>query len=172
MTEDTSAVPFDAGQFMQATVDAPMATEYEICPEGLFPAMIGDFDEKAIQRHSFTYKQGPQAGQPGSMVKFNCPFSIQDETVKAQMERETVYADQQIILDTNELGQLDLGKGKNVKLGQIREALGQNAAGPWNIMNLRGAGPLLVQVVHEEFERKDKSKGKKAVVVRVAPMKA
>lgn len=163
---------FDAAAFMQSTVDSPMATEYEICPEGMYPAMIADFDEKAVERvDGFVYKKGPNAGQPGSMVKLNLPFSIQDETVKAQMERQTVYADWQIILDVNELGQLDFGKGKNVKLGQVRAAVGQNNPGPWNMFNLRGAGPLMVQVAHEEYERKDKSKGKAARVVRVAPMR-
>lgn len=163
---------FDAAAFMQATVDQPMDTEYELCPEGMFPAMIADFDEKAVERvDGFVYKKGPNAGQQGSFVKLNLPFSIQDETVKAQMGRQTVYADYQIILDTNELGQLDWGKGKNVKLGQVRDAVNQNNPGQWNMFNLRGAGPCMIQVAHEEYERKDKSKGKAARVVRVAPMK-
>lgn len=167
MSEQT----FDAASFMQATIDQPMETEYQLCPEGTFQAMIGDFDEKAVERIEFTYKQGPKAGQPGSMVKFNLPFSIQDPAVLAQMGRETVQVEYQLILDTNELGQLDWGKDRNVKLGQVRAAVNQNNAGPWNVFQLRGAGPCLVKVTHEEYKRRDGSEGKAARVNRVAPMR-
>lgn len=163
--QDTS---FDAGAFMQATIDQPMETDYQLVPEGTYQAMVGDFDESAISRIPFTYKKGPNAGQPGSMVKFNCPFAIQDPAVLASMGRENVTVDWQLILDTNELGQLDWGKDRNVKLGQLRAAVNQNQPGPWSVQNLKGAGPLMVKVAHETFKRADGSDGKAARVVRVA----
>lgn len=162
---------FDAAQFMQSTVDQPMETEYQLCPEGTFQAMIGDFNQDAVERIDFTYQKGPRAGQPGSMVKFNLPFSIQDPAVLAQMQRENVQVEYQLILDTNELGQLDWGKDRNVKLGQIRAAVNQNQPGPWNLFQLRGSGPLMVKVSHESFKRKDGTEGKAARVVRVAPIR-
>jgi len=162
---------FDAAAFMTSTIDAPMETEYQICPEGTYQAMIGDFDETAVERVEFEYKRGPKAGQPGSMVKFNCPFTVQDPVILAQMGRDNVRVDWQLILDANELGQLDFGKDRNVKLGQLRAAVGQNQAGPWSIMNLRGAGPLMVKVSHETFKRNDGSEGKAARVTRVASLR-
>lgn len=157
---------FNAAEFMQSTIDQPMETEYQLCPEGTFPAMIADFDEKAVDRVDFNYKKGPKAGQPGSMVKFNCPFSIQDATVLAKMGRDNVQVEWQMILDVNELGQLDFGKDKNVKLGQLRDAVDQNKPGAWGVFSLRGAGPLLVKVVHETFTRKDGTEGTAARVTR------
>ena len=165
---DTS---FDAAQFMQATIDQPMETEYQLCPEGTFQAMVADFDEKAVDRIEFTYKQGPKAGQPGSMVKFNCPFSIQDASVLAQLGRESVQVEWQMILDVDDMGRLDFGKDRNVRLGQLRSAVNQNQPGPWGVFNLRGAGPVMVKVVHETFQRKDGSEGKAARVSRVAAIR-
>lgn len=171
MTQETSTETFDAGAFMQSTVDQPMATEYELCPEGTFQAMVFNFDETAIEKVDFEYQKGPRRGEPGTMVKFNCPFNIQDPAVLAQMERDMVIVEWQMILDRNAQGGLDWGKGKNVKLGQLRAALGQNNAGVWNIAQLVGAGPLMVKVVHETFKRKDGTTGTAARVVSVAPLR-
>lgn len=168
MTEQSS---FNAAEFLQGTIDQPMDTEYQLCPEGKFQAMIADFDEKACELVDFTFKKGPNAGQPGSMVKFNLPFSIQDDAVKAQMGRDTVHVEYQLILDRDNLGQLDWSKGKNVKLGQVRDAVGQNVSGPWSIFNLRGAGPCYVNVVHETYRRKDGTDGTAARVNRVVSAK-
>lgn len=168
MAKDES---FNAGEFMSATIDAPMDTEFAMCPEGTFQAMIGDFDEKAIERFEFEYQKGEKAGQPGSMIKFTIPFSIQDATVLTQMGRETVIVEQQLILDTNDLGQLDFGKGKNVRLGQVRAAVNQNQAGAWSPMALKGQGPVMVQVSHDPFKRKDGTDGKAARVVRVVALR-
>lgn len=169
MQEDTSSgMPFDPDEFMSQTIDAPMETEYQICPEGSFEAMVADFTSEAFQRHSFTYKQGPRAGQPGSMTTFECPWSILDQTVLASLGRDRVIVNEKFILDKSDNGGLDWGKDKNVKLGQLRAAVDQNNPGPWSFPKLIGAGPALVQVKHIEFERKDGTKGVRAEVVRVA----
>lgn len=164
----TEASTFDAAAFMQSTVDQPMETEYQLVPEGKYRAMVADFDETAVELVEFTFKKGPNAGQPGSMVKFNVPFSLDDDALKAQMQRTEIRSEMQLILDRDATGQLDWGKDRNVKLGQLRAAVNQNNPGPWSIFNLRGAGPLYVQVAHEEFDRKDGTKGKAARVVKVA----
>lgn len=161
---------FDAGAFMQATVDQPMETEFQLCPEGTYQAMVGDFDEKAIEKFDFTYKNGPKAGQPGSMVKFNLPWSIQDATVLASLGRDSLTIYQQIVLDTAENGALDWGKDRNIQLGRVRKAVNQNNPGAWNVSNLKGAGPALVKVTHETFKRRDGSEGKAARVTAVAPL--
>lgn len=166
MTDTT----FDAASFIQSTIDKPMETDYQLCPEGTFQAMIGDFNEDAVTRIEFEYKRGPKAGIPGSMIKFNVPFSIQDPAVLASMGRDNVQVEMQLILDVNELGQLAWGKDRNVKLGQIRDAVNQNNPGSWSIMNLRGAGPCMVKVTHETFKRADGSDGKAARVQRVVKM--
>lgn len=159
---------FDPSLFMQQTVDAPMETEYTLVPEGEYKAMIDDFNEDAVEQFEFEYKRGPKAGQNGSMMKLTLPFVIDDDKVKAELARDKVTVTKQLILDLDTNGGLDRGKNRNIDLGRIRDAVGQNAGGPWNISNLRGAGPLVVKVVHREFDYKDGRKGKRAEVDRVA----
>jgi hypothetical protein len=159
---------FDPDTFMQQTVDHPLETEYLSVPPGEYVATIDDFTSKAIERIDFEYKTGERAGTPGVMVKLTIPFIVQDETVKAEMQREKVVVSKQIILDLDEAGGIDWGKNKNVELGRVRAAVGQNVDGqPWSIEKLRGAGPVMIKVVHTEFERKDKTKGKRTEVERV-----
>ena len=159
---------FDPESFMQTTVDQPMATEFEICPAGEYQAMVDDFDSKAFSQIDFTYKQGDRAGQPGTMTKFNCPFIINDDAVKAALGREKVVCDMQMIVDIGADGGLDFGPNKNVNLGKLRDAVGQNSAGAWSPSQLRGAGPVMVKVTHNVFKRKDGTEGKRAEVTRVA----
>lgn len=154
---------FDPETFMSQTVDAPLATEFEVCPEGEYQAMIDDFDSKAFGTATWQAKDG--SGEKSSPT-FKCPFVIQDESVKASLGRDKVVVMADMFLDVKD-GQLDTSKGKNVLLGQIRNAVGQNQAGAWSPSQLRGAGPLMVRVKH----RKDKNDVTRAEIRQVAPIK-
>jgi hypothetical protein len=160
---------FDPDAFMAQTIDAqPGDTEFRLCPEGEYKAMIGDFTSDAFERFDFTYQKGPRAGEQGSMTKFSCPFIIQDdERVLKEMGRPTTTVDNQIILDFDSNGGLDFGPNKNVRLNQVRAAVNQNNAGPWSVKDLRGAGPVMVKVVHKTGKRKDGTDFKRAEVDRV-----
>ena len=158
---------FDPNTFMQQNVDQPLETEFVLVPAGEYVATIDDFTNEAFERIDFDYKKGPRAGTPGTMTKLTLPFIIQDENVKAEMARDKVVVFKQLILDLDESGGLDFGKNRNIDLGRIRAAVGQNDPGPWSISKLRGAGPVMVKVVHIDFERKDKTKGKRAEIERV-----
>ena len=163
---------FDADAFMTSTIDAPLDTDFPIMPEGTYQAMIEDFDCTAIEKVNFTYKQGDRAGQPGSMLKFSIPYSIQDQAALAKLGRSKMVVEQQLTLDMDSTGQLDFGQGKNVRLGQVRAAVNQNQKGPWSVSNLRGQGPVMVQVAHEQFKRRDGSEGKAARVIRVVALRS
>lgn len=165
---DTS--DFNADEFMQQTVDGPMSTEYLLCPEGSFQAMLGDFDSSAFEKFDFVYSKGPRKGEPGSMTKFSCPFNILDPTVKTAMARDTVTVYQQLIIGRRPDGSINTDKGENVPLGQLREAIGQNS-GPLNFPAMRNTGPVVVQVKHTTFKRSDGSEGKRAEVTRVAAVR-
>lgn len=155
---------FNPDEFMQQTVDAPMATEYQLAPEGSFRAVVGDFDSTAFEKVDFTYKKGNRVGEPGSMTKFTVPFVTQDPEVLAKMEgRDSVTLYMQMILDRTPEGSLDFGKDKNVKLGRLRAALGQNSTPGWTFAQLKGGGPLLIKVKHESYE----SGGEKKLAARV-----
>lgn len=162
---------FDPDLFMQQTVDQPMETDFRLPPAGEFQATIDDFTSEAFEQISFTYKKGDRSGQPGTMTKFNCPFVIQDENAKKEMGRDRVVVTKQMILDlVPDTTQLDWGPNKNIELGRIRAAAGQNNPGPWQVSQLRGAGPMMVKVEHIEYTRKDNTKGKRAEVTRVVKL--
>jgi|SoiMethySBSTD1v2_1073268.scaffolds.fasta_scaffold40768_2 hypothetical protein len=159
---------FDADSFLQQTVDEPFTTEFVMVPPGEYLAAIDDFDRDALQQVDFEYKKGPKAGQPGTMTKLTIPFIINDDKVKQELERDKVVVSKQVILDLDDNGQLASGKNKNIELGRLRDALGQNDDDTWSIAKLRGAGPLMVRVTHIEYDRRDGTKGKRAEIDRIA----
>lgn len=165
--------PFDPNTFMQETIDAPLETEFRLIPEAEYQAMIGDFDGNAFEQIDFTFPaSSKRAGQQGTMRKFSCPFVISnDPRIMAELGRDTATAFANITLDVDAAGKLESGPNKNVRLGQIREAVGQNTPGPWQFSSLRGAGPVMIRVVHRSYQRKDGSPGKNAEVDRVVPIR-
>lgn len=147
---------FDPDTFMNQTVDAPVGdTTIPQCPEGEYQAMIDDFDANAFR--SFDAKEGSKnAGK--SYTVFSPPFVIQDAAVQAELERDKVVVFHKgIFLDFDSSGALDFSKGKNVDLNRLRDAVGQNVQGPWAFSQLKGAGPVMVKVVHEA-DRNDPEK--------------
>lgn len=158
---------FDPESFLNETIDEPLATEYRLCPPGEYRAMIDDFTTEAFRTFEFIYKRGPNEGQPGTMTVFNCPFVILDEAVKASLGRERLIVEARITLDFLN-GKLDTSPDRNVQLGRLRKAVGQEAAVPWGISRLKGAGPLIVKISHEQ-DRQDASR-KYARVTSFAPI--
>jgi hypothetical protein len=158
---------FDPETFLNQTIDQPLETEFLTVPEGEYTATIDDFTSEAIEQIHFDYKNGPRAGTPGVMTKLNLPFVIQDDQVARELGRDKVVVYKQMILDVDDKDVLDWSKNKNIDLGRVRAAVGQNDPGPWSIGNLRGAGPVMVKVVKVPFKRKDGSKGERTEVERV-----
>lgn len=163
---------FDPATFMEQNIDQPLQDEWVLCPEGEYQAVIDDFTaESAFRTNEFVYKKGANAGLPGEMTTFNVPWIIQDDRVKLELGQDRVVVFQPIILDFDQNGQLDVGTNKNVKLGQLRTAVGQKSMQPWGIQRLKNAGPCMVRVKHREIELKDKTKKKIAEVDRVVPIR-
>lgn len=54
---------------------------------------------------------------------------------------------QTIFLDLTPSGDLDFSKGKNISLGRLRDALGQNTGKPWSFSDIAG-GVANVRVKH------------------------
>lgn len=162
---------FDPDTFMLQTVDAPLETEFKICPAGEFPAMIDDFDSSAFEVVDFEYKKGARAGQPGQFTKFSIPFNINDDKCRQELGRDKVVVTKQIILDIDENGGLAWGPNKNIPLGQVRAAVDQNQPGAWSMAQLRGAGPVMVKIDHIDYKRNDGTKGTRAEVTRVVKMR-
>lgn len=120
-------------EFLQQTTESALDDHLDPCPPGDWLAQAGK-----PQIHSFVYKQGEREGETGYRMAIR--WEIQDQEVKDQLDRDTVSVTQSILLDLTPDGQgLDFGKGKNIGLGQIRTALGQNEPGdPWSPIMIEG----------------------------------
>ena len=149
---DIHNTTFDADAFMNATIDAPLATALAGVPEGEYTAMIGDFDSSAFRTLSITNKT---TGVASDRAILEVPFLIDDAALKAKLGRDTVTHKETFWLDMTTDGRLDTGLDKNVRLGQLKAALGQNLPGvPWSPSMLRNQGPVRI-VIKTTSDKKD-----------------
>lgn len=134
---------FNADTFLSSTVQAAMDTAVTPIPEGDYPFQITKVDI-----NSGTIKSGDRAGKTWAQVKLKC--ECLDPNVAAELGRETVNQNAFIFLDlTEDESGLDIGTGKNVDLGKMREAVGQNDEDEeWNLAMLQG-GTFLGTVKHK-----------------------
>lgn len=73
---------------------------------------------------------------------------VDSDEAKQATGMETPQIKQSIFLDFTETGALDMSKGKNVQLGKLRAALGQNVSGkPWMPGHLIG-GVAKIKITH------------------------
>jgi hypothetical protein len=129
---------FDPTTFLNATTDEALDTVIIPCPVGDYQAIAEKVDVK-----QWSTKDGASSG-----LKIEIFWDIQDENAKQVAGRDPLRVRQQQMLDLTDTGQLDLGKGKNVGLGRIREALGLNSPGePFAIGMIQGR-MALVTVSH------------------------
>lgn len=119
---------FDVNALQNATFTESNSTQMSPVPEGEYIAAIRDADDCKLR-----------STEKGFLI-LDVSWTIDDESVAAVTGMKTNKVRQSIFLDATEAGGLDFGKGKNVQLGRLREALGQNTAGqPWSFGNLIGS---------------------------------
>lgn len=126
---------FDPNKFLSETVTEPMESRMSPVPEGEYPAIIEDVDLREVRGYDH-------------LVGLDLTWRITDENIARELGRDTVTVRQSMLLEVDSSGGLATGPGKNIKLGAVREAVGQNEPGAWAIGNLKGAGPALVRVRH------------------------
>lgn len=131
---------FNPEQFLQQTVTEAFETRMTPVPEGEYLASIDKLGMRTL----------PNTGQP----ILDITWTILDDAVKAALGLSKITVRQSVFLDLDANGKLDNGANKNIRLGQIREAMGQNTPGqPWGPMMLNGAGPAKVKVVQRPNEK-------------------
>lgn len=131
---DTSV--FDADAFLGQTTDQEGSTVYPTIPEDDYTGMIDKLDPRQFQNKN---------GETSTVL--DVYWRILDEKAKAAIGRDEVIVKQGIFVDMLPNGAIDWGDGKNVKLGRLRDACGQNIPGqPWSPRSLIGQGPLLLHV--------------------------
>lgn len=110
------------------------------------PVPMSEYKNNYIDDIDFdTWKNDKGADQP--VVIFH--VAITDEAVKKELGLDKPVVQDRVFVDVEADGSLSMGKNKNIRIGQYREACGQNdAKKPWNFMMLKGAGPFTVKVGH------------------------
>lgn len=118
---------FDPELFMSQQTDDANSTVFTPVPEGEYTAVISDVQAKNMRTKN------------GERPILNVRFEIDSQEVREETGMEKPFVQKMYWLDLNENGTLDTGKGKNVELGKLREAVGQNTPGrPWAPSMLNG----------------------------------
>lgn len=114
---------FDPDMFMNQQTTESSSTVYTPVPEKEYQGVIKEV----------------KAGTAGDKPVLNITWAIDDQEAKDATGLDEPTVRQTIWLDLTPAGGLDMGKGKNVGLGKLREALGQNEPGrPWSPGMLSG----------------------------------
>jgi len=126
---------FNPDQFLNTETNDATSTAYTPIPENEYTACV-----KEIK---------PRVTTSGKAI-LDVVWGIDDAdgSIEAATGMKQSTVRQSIFLDVTESGGLDTGKGKNVQLGKLREALSQNTPGKvWRPGDLIG-GVAKVQVKH------------------------
>lgn len=110
---------FDPNTFLNTSFEESNDTKISPVPVGEYLALADKVDIK-----TWASRDGSSSG-----IKLEIVWDIQDENVKSLLGRDKITCVQQQMLDLTDTGALDFGKGKNVGLGRIREALELNTPG-------------------------------------------
>jgi hypothetical protein len=129
---------FDANTLLNQDITGAASTEYVPIPVGEYNAVIKDIDLKEVT-----------SKKDGKMYRFlEVQFALDSPEVAELTGMTEPRVRQSMILDITDAGSLDLGKGKNVSLGRLREACNQNdPSRAWNFNMLVGQA-VKVSVKH------------------------
>lgn len=134
---------FDPNAFMTAAAD-PMPTQVQSVREGEFPFVL-DTDGKMLTPKNL---KGTSDKGPYNFWQLELVALCQSEEEKQRLGRNKLTVRLRVNLDLDpNTGKLEGGPNKNVALGRLREALGQNNPG-WTPTALLGAGPFIGKVAH------------------------
>ena len=121
---------FDPDAFAQTSVDGAMDDHLTPCPWGDRKGQV----DKFVTRQFVSEKDGK------TYTVMDVFWHILDEESKTITGMDKPLCRQSIFLDWTPEGGLDNSKGKNVQLGALRTAVGQNSTGKkWHPNKLNGA---------------------------------
>lgn len=150
---------FDAELFESQVYEDANATKRSLLPEGthrvkeILDLSIRPPREMTSKENGEKFWTSPQVN-----LKVSMDSDLVRTTFGVKPGEECIhYIQIQLDIDEN-TGKLDMGPNKNVRLGQLRKALGQNIPGrPWSIPMMKGKGPFEVQISHYTPEGRDES---------------
>lgn len=121
---------FSPEQFLGMQVNESNDTKVVPVPPGEYMAVVKEVKARPWQSKADPSKAG---------IALDVQWSLDDAGVKALLGRDEVSIKQGVMLDMSEAGGLDMGKGKNISLGRLREATGLNTPGqPFSFTMLTG----------------------------------
>ncbi len=125
---------FDPATFLASETAGAMEVNYTPVPADDYTAMIDDITARQVTTDR------------GTSIVLDVTHLIDNPALAEELGMERLTVRQGIFLDVEPNGAIALGPNKNVKLGRLRAAVGQNGAAPWNFAMLKGAGPLRLGV--------------------------
>jgi len=132
---------FDADSFLQATVEGQLSTSRPSIPE--------------LQDAQLVVKDlGIKVS--GDFTILDVVFICDEESAREATGMAEPQIKHGVFLDLDSSGALDMGEGKNVDLGRLRAALGQNDGGPWAPAQM--IGQVCRGHVVQDPDKKDPSK--------------
>lgn len=136
---------FNPDFILQGQNDQAMSTRAIPIPVGTYLAQIMELTPRNVQGVKDTSKFY-------QFLDIKLEIKLSQEA-QAELGRETATRNYSVSLDLTEQGNLDYGKGKNIGLGRLREAVGQNVPGQaWSPMMLKGQ-VIRVSIKHEPDPR-------------------
>ncbi len=133
---------FTPEQFVNMSTEAGFDTKRTNVPEGEYIAVIKD--------KSFRVEESKKDGR--SFVVLDVRWRIDDSALAEKLNLREVLVTQSLFLDVDAGGKLEKGPNKNIALGKLLEALGQNT-GPWTPGMLDGAGPCKILIAHDPSDK-------------------
>lgn len=91
------------------------------------PVPVGEYNAVASEVKVVSWQKKDDPSVAG--LKLQIIWEIDSPEVKALLGREKITVRQDQMLDLTDSGSLDMGKGRNVGLGRLREACGLNTPG-------------------------------------------
>lgn len=137
---------FDASKFLEQSTDKAMQTSMSPCPEGEYLAQV----EKV---EAFPVKDRETQQVRSDAFRLQLTWDILDQELLESIDRKGITVRQSIFIDLDEDGSFADGKDKNVSLGKLRDAVGQNS-GSWTPSNLIGQ-QAVVKVTHRPNPQDD-----------------
>lgn len=125
---------FDPNAFLTQEQTVQNETEYTPIPEGDYDAVIKDIVSDVTN---------------GGKPFLNVIWLVDDESVRQHTGMTEPTCRQTVWLDLDANGRLEGGKNKNIGLGKLRAALGQNTGAPWSPSQMLGQ-PAMVHIAPDK----------------------
>ena len=139
---------FDPLTFSEATITDSNATSYDPIPVGYYPAHIENQEIKTGT------KTDQDTGEIKPWARLVVTWNIEAPEIAEQLSKKKLLCRQSFFLKLNDQNTLATGKGINIDLGQLREAVGLNKKGEAFSFPMLVGRHAQVKVAHRTFDGK------------------